>query len=258
MIEPPPGKTKEALSAQGAATTTFQTTMTFQTERSALHPLLSLTRDHVLLTQLTDALEAYVAAMLCGRPLYPGDFSALVEGLRSFADLCHFEKEEQVLVPALVQNGFRYGAGLLAETEETDAQLRHLARVLFQSSAREPHWNDHERRTIAAVAREFCAAQQRLGARQEIELFPEILTRLRPEVLSAVAARLQTFDERSEAWAPRLELRRTSEVVLSRYAPEPEVRLAKGQVPERAPVQARTPKAQAHLAPGREPSTPLT
>lgn len=71
-----------------------------------MHALESLRRDYRLLLQLTDALEAYVVAMMTERSVRRADLVALVHAVRRVADYRYFEKKEYVLHQVLVLNGF--------------------------------------------------------------------------------------------------------------------------------------------------------
>jgi len=192
------------------------------TRRSvSMRALESLHRDHQLIFGLTEALDAYANALDAKHPLVAGDFKALVHGFRTFADYRHFEKEENILVPWLVRRGFDDNSGILVGARNEHQQLRYLIDVLYQSAERELDWSRDERNRISAAARSLSEQQRQLAAQQEIELFPDILTRLPAHALDDLASELWQFDVRSEVRASPLDVQELSRDVAGRYADAP-------------------------------------
>jgi hemerythrin-like domain-containing protein len=167
---------------------------------------------------LTEALEVYVSALEAGQPLHEGDLRDLMHGFRTVADYRHFEKVEEVLIPVLVRNGFDYNLDLLDDGRREHDRVRYLIEVLHQSAERELNWNLDERKRIACSARNLVADQRRLATRQELELFPEIVTRLEPPVLGQLTEQLCQFDEQSASRGPKLDVSALSKSVFARYA----------------------------------------
>lgn len=171
-----------------------------------MHPLESLRCDHRLIFQLTDALDAYRAVLLDGTLARPGDLGALTLALRALADYRHFEKEEQVLEHVLVRNGYNWNLRTLLNAREVHRHLRYLMDVLEHAAQRESQWSQPDRWTISETLLDFSREQSKLAMLQEIELFPEILTRLEPAALGELTARLEHFDAHSDAWAPAIDI----------------------------------------------------
>jgi hemerythrin-like domain-containing protein len=183
-----------------------------------MRALESLERDHRLLQGLTDALEVYVTALDAGQPLRAGDLSDLVNAFRTAADYRHFEKVEEVLIPLLVRNGFDFDLARLDDGRQEHERVRYLIEVLHQSAERELDWNLDERQRIARAARHLIEEQRRITARQAVELFPEIVTRLDPPVLGQLTEQLCQFDEANAARWPEPDIAAVSESVFTRYA----------------------------------------
>jgi hemerythrin-like domain-containing protein len=195
--------------------------------------LESLERDHRLLQGLTDALEVYVAALEAGRTLRAGDLSDLVNAFRDVADYRHFEKVEEVLIPLLVRNGFDFDLAHLDDGRLEHERVRYLIEVLHQSAERELNWNLDERQRIARAARHLIAEQRRISARQTVELFPEIVTRLKAPVLGLLKRQLCHFDEANAARSPEFDIAAVSESVHARYAsPLPLLPASARELPE--------------------------
>jgi hemerythrin-like domain-containing protein len=167
---------------------------------------------------LTDALEVYVAALDAGQPLAIGDLSDLVNAFRTAADYRHFEKVEEVLIPLLVRSGFDFDLDRVDDGRHAHERIRYLIEVLHQSAERELCWNLDERQRIARAARHLIEEQRRITARQAVELFPEIVTRLEAPALGQLTQQLCHFDEASAARGPELDISAVSESVFARYA----------------------------------------
>lgn len=183
-----------------------------------MRALESLERDHRLLKGLTDALEVYVVALDAGQTLVAGDLSDLVNAFRTVADYRHFEKVEEVLIPLLVRSGFDFDLARLDDGRHEHERVRYLIEVLHQSAERELNWNLDERQRIARAARHLIEEQRRMTARQAVELFPEIVTRLEAPALGQLTEQLCQFDEASAARWPEVDVAAVSESVLARYA----------------------------------------
>lgn len=183
-----------------------------------MRALESLERDHRLLQGLTDALEVYVAALDAGQPLRAGDLSDLVNAFRTAADYRHFEKVEEVLIPLLVRSGFDFDLARLDDGRHEHERVRYLIEVLHQSAERELNWNLDERQRIARAARHLIEEQRRISARHEVELFPEIVTRLEAPALGQLTEQLCQFDQAKAARWPEPAIAAVSESVFARYA----------------------------------------
>lgn len=186
--------------------------------------LESLERDHRLLQGLSDALEAYAAALEADQPLRAGDLSDLVHAFRNVADYRHFEKVEEVLIPWLVRHGFHvlagfdFNLGRLDDERQERERVRYLIAVLHQSAEREPNWNIDERQRIVRGARHLVEAQRRISSHQAEQLFPQIVARFEPAVLGELGQQLWHFDETSTARSPELDVGALVKRVLARYA----------------------------------------
>jgi hemerythrin-like domain-containing protein len=182
-----------------------------------MQALESLTRDHQVLWGLTEALEAVVAALDAGQRLERGDLRDLAHGFRTIADYRHFEKEDEVLVPLLVRHGFDYNLQILGDARREHDALRYLIRVLEQAAERELSWTLYERQRIAGTARSLVERQRSLATLQEIELFPEVVTRLEPAVLGQLTEELWEFDEASTTRGFGLDVAALRSSLLARY-----------------------------------------
>jgi hemerythrin-like domain-containing protein len=180
-----------------------------------MQALESLQRDHRVLSGLSEVLAAYVEALESGRELWRGDLSDIMFGFRVMADYRHFEKEEEVLV----RHGFDYNLEILDAARQEHDGLRYLIRVLEEAAQREPSWNLYERQRIAGAARDLVERQSRLSALQELELFPEVVTRLQPAVLGELTEQLWSFDEVSSTRGFALEAGALRRSLLARYRP---------------------------------------
>lgn len=183
-----------------------------------MRALDSLEQDHRLLWRLTEALEAYAAALEAGLDLRAGDLRDIVQSFRTVADYRNFEKVEEVLIPVLVRHGFDYNLEILDDGRRVHEKVRYLLEVLHQSAERDLNWNLDERARIVRAARSLVEEQRRLAAQREAELFPEIESRIPPPALGQLTEQLCQFDEQSDSRWPEVDVAALSQSVLARYA----------------------------------------
>jgi hemerythrin-like domain-containing protein len=160
-----------------------------------MQALASLQRDHRMLLQLTNALLAFASSLADERAAHSRDLLGFADVFRRFADDLHYEKEEQVLIPLLVRYGFDWDSEVLAHIRHEHCQERYLIDVLWHAAQRSAPWNEHERRRVVATAIGLGESQNRLLLQQDVELFPEIVTRLDASALEEIDAELAHFDE---------------------------------------------------------------
>jgi hemerythrin-like domain-containing protein len=147
--------------------------------------------EHRLITQVLDAFEQYVARVSRGDPLERADLERFVLFFREYVDLGHHDKEETILLPALVHNGFHWDDGPLLRVRREHDQERYLVRSLRHATLQLGDWDGEGRRRFVAMARELLDFQRAHIEHEEQQLFPEARRRL-PQRLALQLA--QDFD----------------------------------------------------------------
>jgi len=159
-----------------------------------MQALASLHQDHRILLALTDALDAFARVVAERDDVSPGEVGAFADAFRDFADNMHYEKEEQVLLPFLVRHGFDYNRELLQQVRSDHCQDRYLIDVLHHSAQRDGCFSREDRRRVASTAAALASVQRDLLMKQDIELFPEVVSLIDGAALSSLQAELSLFD----------------------------------------------------------------
>lgn len=159
-----------------------------------MQALFSLHQDHRVLLTLTDALDAFARVVAEREDVSPGEVGAFAHAFREFADNMHYEKEEQVLLPFLVRHGFDYNRELLEQVRSDHCHDRYLIEVLHHSAQRDGSFSREDRRRVASTAAELAGVQRDLLMKQDIELFPEVVSLLDVSELARLQAELSLFD----------------------------------------------------------------
>ena len=171
-----------------------------EAERSApVDPVALLLEDHRLIGQMTDILEHYTNQLEQHAEQGRSELVLLVTFFREFADLAHHEKEESILIPALVRAGMSWDAGPIEEVRKDHNLERYLMQSLRNASLQARQWSEHERRHLINIARSFIDFMRKHMVREEALLFPATRARLSPEGLAALGEQLSRFEQAREA-----------------------------------------------------------
>lgn len=154
-----------------------------------------LAREHRQIARVYDAFEAFVARIEQGEDVDRQDLARFVTFFREFVDLGHHEKEEGILIPALVEAGLGWDEGLIAGIRRDHDQERYLMRSLRHAAMKRDGWSTEDKRHLVSIARtliDFGRAHVRM---EDEGLFPALRSELTPDVAGEVARRLARFDE---------------------------------------------------------------
>ncbi|HWO11487.1 MAG TPA: hemerythrin domain-containing protein [Polyangiaceae bacterium] len=186
-----------------------------------MHALLSLIREHEVISRLLDGLAGYARRLVDpqGRAADPQDLAAFAQVFRGFADELHHEKEEEILQPILSRHGFHWTEGLLADVRTDHQRERYLMEVLGQAAECELEWTDEDRRSIAATALAFVRFEREHLQMENEQLFPEVIRRSGGDVLEELRVALERFDRVPRHMAVRAEVLRVADDLITRYAP---------------------------------------
>lgn len=165
-----------------------------------------LSEEHRLITTALDAFEQYVERAERGEPVDRDDLEQFVVFFREYVDLSHHDKEESILLPALVRVGFHWDDGALLRVRREHDQERYLARSLRHVALQVTEWSADDRRRFISVARELIAFQRAHIDREERLLFPSARARLSDEMNQQIADDFSRLDQErlGDAAPPRL------------------------------------------------------
>lgn len=162
-------------------------------------PVALLLEDHRLIGDMTDALERYADQL--ERHVEPGrhELVLLVTFFREFADLAHHEKEESILMPALVRTGMSWDSGPIDEIRKDHNLERYLMQSLRHAALQAKQWSEHDRRHLIDIARSFIEFMRGHMVKEEAILFPATRERLSHEGLDDLRRGLSRFDHARES-----------------------------------------------------------
>jgi hemerythrin-like domain-containing protein len=180
------------------------------------NPLSSLVQEHRTIARLSDALEAY-ARHVSADNAARADLGHFAEVFRGLVDLVHHEKEESILLPFVVENGFDWDSGTVPEIRREHRHERHLIDVLLQASARADGWSLDDRHRIAETARAIVDFERAHLAKENTTFFPRILSSLDEEALLLLGTKLAKFDTQHHEAC--LAFTKLASQLIERYAP---------------------------------------
>jgi hemerythrin-like domain-containing protein len=160
-----------------------------------MDPFEYLGNEHRRLTEMADVLEVMTEQAARGSELDRADLAVLVDYFREFGDLGHHDKEENLLVPALIRAQLDWYDGPLADMRREHRQERYLMRALRNLAYQRDAWSPDGRARFVALAREFTAFQRAHMTMENEVLFPLARQNLSADQQAQLLADFQKFDQ---------------------------------------------------------------
>ena len=156
----------------------------------------SLHEEHILIAKMLTALDDYVTNICDGSSENRHDLLLMVTFFREFADLIHHEKEESLILPALVRAGMSWDDSPIDEIRKDHNLERYMMQSLRHASLQSREWSVDDRCHLVDVARSFIDFMRKHLAKEESTLLPALRERLSPDAQELLRSRLQRFDAR--------------------------------------------------------------
>jgi len=160
-----------------------------------LNPTENLFQEHRLIERVLRSFQAFVHGFASREQLDRCEFGRFVTFFREFADLHHHEKEETLIMPALVEAGVPWDQGVLAELRRQHEYERQLLQRLRHLALRNGDWSAHDRHRIQEVVRQFSEFMHEHVRLEDDQLEPLVRTRLTESKQRSLGSKLQQFDE---------------------------------------------------------------
>lgn len=157
-----------------------------------------LFEEHTVILQVIEALEAFVNRLQVEGGDSRPELVRLMSFFREFADLLHHEKEESVLLPALVDAGQRWDNGVIAEVRKDHELERQMLQSLRHCALQSSAWSLMDRQRIVEVGRRYIEFMRRHITIENERLRPLIDSSLTQDALHQLNERLDRFDVRIE------------------------------------------------------------
>jgi hemerythrin-like domain-containing protein len=173
-----------------------------------------LIEEHRLIVRVLGAFENYIALVADGSAPPRSDLERFVGFLCDFVDLGHHDKEETVLIPALVRRGLAWDDDDLSTIRRDHDVERYLFQTLRHAALRDGDWSAEDRRRFSAVARELVQFLRAHAEREERLLFAPGRRRLSDAEVLRLGRELERVDAERGGQA---ELRMLGEELIRAY-----------------------------------------
>jgi uncharacterized alpha-E superfamily protein/hemerythrin-like domain-containing protein len=163
----------------------------------ARDPFENLGRDHAVVDAVLRLLDELAARAACAQAVDRSAVSAIVDFFTDFGVLGHHEKEESILMPVLLENGFDWHDGPLAAIRRDHRQEHYFIRVLDHLSAQSTPWSEEDKRHFASVGAEFSGFLRAHMRLEQCQVFEPGARRLSASAKTALLAEFARFDAQS-------------------------------------------------------------
>jgi hemerythrin-like domain-containing protein len=159
-----------------------------------MNAIQHLLEEHRMIAHVVDAFEKYVERIEKGPAPPRADLERFVRFFREFIDLGHHDKEETLLLPAVVQAGMAWDSAPLQRIRRDHDLERYLMRSLRHAALQSEDWSGEDRMHLLAIARELIAFARAHAECEELLVFPEAERRLPAAVSERLALDFSRFD----------------------------------------------------------------
>lgn len=161
---------------------------------SSNDPFVQLAREHRAVERVLQILDEFAAHALASGEIEREDLLAVVGFFTDFGVLGHHEKEEAILMPALLGEGFAWYDGPLSAMRRDHRHEHYFLRVLTHLGRQEDAWSSEDRRQFVSVVREFSQFLREHMRREQQDVFEPADERLSAAAKAAVAAEFERLD----------------------------------------------------------------
>lgn len=163
-----------------------------------MNALDSFAEEHRLIRQVLDAFEGYVGEVETRGPVAREDLKGFVSFFQNFAHLHHHDKEEALLLPALVLAGLDWNGEPLARIRTEHDQEQYLMRSLNHVAQQMEPWSTDDRLHFLSVAKTFIAFHRNHMRFEATEVYPHA-ARMSESECARLAHDVERFDDNARA-----------------------------------------------------------
>jgi hemerythrin-like domain-containing protein len=156
-------------------------------------PFAMLGSEHTAVESVLALLDVLVNRSQRGLQVQRPELAAIMDYFNDFGVLGHHEKEETILLPALLDAGFDWQDGPLSAMRRDHRQEHYFLRVLTQLS-RLHDWSAEDGRQFSSVASEFTQFLRNHMHFENHHVFAPARERLSATALASLAAELSRFN----------------------------------------------------------------
>lgn len=155
--------------------------------------------EHPVIMSVVDAFSAFVDDLESKVGENREKLAQMMTFFREYADLFHHEKEESILLPALVHAGLRWDNGVIAEVRKDHEVERSMLQSLRHSSLQSSAWSLVEKQRVIDVCRHFVEFMRQHIDKENDQLRPLLDEKLDAKGRAELDANLDRFDARLAA-----------------------------------------------------------
>jgi hemerythrin-like domain-containing protein len=155
--------------------------------------------EHPVILRVVDALSDFVDGLDSESEENRCLLVRLMTFFREYAELIHHEKEETILLPALVRAGLRWDNGVIADIRKDHELERSMLQSLRHASLQSSAWSIVDRRRVIDVCRRFIDFMRQHVALENETLRPLVSDKLDEARRAELDAHLDRFDARLTA-----------------------------------------------------------
>jgi hemerythrin-like domain-containing protein len=182
-----------------------------------VNPFQYLGNEHHELSEMLDVLDAMVRVVDAGQWLDRHDLDALLDYFREVGDMSHHDKEETILVPALVRHHMDYYDGPLAELRDDHRQERYLTRALRHAARQQAEWSEEDKRHFVSIAAGYSEFFRQHMRKESDRWFSEAADRLSEVEQDEIVFRFRKFDEEMVALPDFVEVKNRALALRAKY-----------------------------------------
>lgn len=184
-----------------------------------MNPTACLEREHLLIARTLDAFERFARRVASDFEPDVLDLLRFSTFCRDFADACHHEKEEAIVIPVLQRTALAPQQSTIEAILREHATERLMLRAIRRTGLAPNPFVGENRFRIAERIHAFVGFMRRHIELEETTLFPWVRAEVSPAVAAEIQSRCEEFDRTWSETEDREFLLEVAEGLCARYAP---------------------------------------
>lgn len=180
----------------------------------------SLIEEHRLISRVLAALDAFTSDASSTSPRIKRDLNRFTTFFRTFCDVHHATKEEDVLFPFLVRQGISWEAGALNQARQQHRHERYFVGALDHLATQERAYDAEAFRHLLSELRALQAAMRSHVEFEQASIFA-LTKHLSEQHQAELATQLASFDAGAPSVTDVPGMRELAQHLISEYAVGP-------------------------------------
>ncbi len=164
-----------------------------------MNPFEHLGNEHRALTRVLKVLDILADSVAAGAAIDRAELDTVVDYFREVGDMGHHDKEENLLVPALIRHHMDWYDGPLADLRHEHRQERYLMRSLRHAARQSRDWSDEDQRHFVSIARAYSEFLRAHMAKESQQWFVDAARKLSAEEQASLLESFEKYDAEMRA-----------------------------------------------------------